>query len=84
MYMRVMRRPPGSRRRPVELSKEAEANVMASISATATVSADRDIGFAPCRGCVAKKMCKESSSCMYGPRKPKENANAKNGRVQAK
>lgn len=76
MFTRVMRRPPGSRRRSVELSKEAKLQAVASISATAKASAERNIGFAACKGCVAKKMCREVGSCMYGPKKPKEKANA--------
>jgi len=77
MFTRVMRRPPVQRTRPVELSKEAQAIAKASVSASAKVKALSS--FETCNGCVAKKMCKKSSCCMYGQSKPKENKNAKNG-----
>jgi len=79
MYTRVMMRPRGSRRRPLELSKEAQAQVTASISASAVVDAAKAVEFGTCKGCVAKKMCKAAGTCMYGQSKPKEKANAKNG-----
>lgn len=76
MYTRVMMRPRGSRRRPVELSKEAQAVATASISASAVVEAVQTVEFSTCDGCVAKKMCKASGTCMYGAKKPKEKKNA--------
>ena len=79
MYMRVMRRPPGSRRRPQELSKEATATATASVSVAVKVKPEIHNGFETCKGCVAKKMCKSVSCCMYGQSKPKEKSNAKNG-----
>lgn len=79
MFTRVMRRPPGTRRRPIELSKEAEAKAVASFSATAKLVAEPEVKFATCRGCVAKKMCRQANCCMYGKKKPKEKANVKNG-----
>jgi hypothetical protein len=75
-------RPRGSRRRPTELSKEAQAIATASISASAVIEAVevvKAVDFNTCKGCVAKKMCKASGTCMYGQTKPKEKANAKNG-----
>lgn len=72
MYTRVMMRPRTQRRRPLELSKEAQAKVTASISASAVVEAVENVGFSACKGCVAKKMCKASGTCMYGRKKPKE------------
>jgi hypothetical protein len=72
MYTRVMMRPRPQRRRPLELSKEAQAKVTASISASAVVEAVENVGFFNCKGCVAKKMCKASGTCMYGQKKPKE------------
>jgi hypothetical protein len=76
MFTRVMRRPPVPRR-PQELSKEATAKAKASVSASAKVLSESS--FETCSGCVARKMCKKSSCCMYGQSKPKENKNAKNG-----
>lgn len=76
MYTRVMMRPRGSRRRPLELSKEAQAQVTASISASAVVEAAKAVEFGTCKGCVAKKMCKAAGTCMYGAKKPKEKKNA--------
>ncbi len=72
MYTRVMMRPRTQRRRPLDLSKEAQAKVTASVSASAVVEAVESIGFSACKGCVAKKMCKASGTCMYGRKKPKE------------
>jgi hypothetical protein len=46
--------------------------VTASISASAVVEAVENVGFFNCKGCVAKKMCKASGTCMYGQKKPKE------------
>jgi len=65
-------RPRTQRRRPLDLSKEAQAKVTASVSASAVVEAVESIGFSACKGCVAKKMCKASGTCMYGRKKPKE------------
>ena len=76
MYTRVMMRPRPQRRRPLELSKEAQAKATASISASAVVDAVHTVEFSTCKGCVAKKMCKASSACMYGAKKPKEKKNA--------
>lgn len=72
MYTRVMMRPRTQRRRPLDLSKEAQAKVTASVSASAVVEAVENVGFSACKGCVAKKMCKASGTCMYGRKKPKE------------
>jgi len=79
MFTRVMRRPPVARPRPVELSKEAQALATASVSASAKVEAVEPVGFTPCKGCVARKLCADSSTCMYGNRKPKGKQNVKNG-----
>ena len=78
MFTRVMRRPPVPRR-PQELSKEAEAQAKASVSVAAVSKTEAVSSFENCKGCVAKKMCKSVSCCMYGQSKPKENQNAKNG-----
>jgi hypothetical protein len=72
MYTRVMMRPRTQRRRPLELSKEVQAKAEASVSASAVVEAVENVGFSACKGCVAKKMCKASGTCMYGRKKPKE------------
>jgi hypothetical protein len=72
MYTRVMMRPRTQRRRPLQLSKEAQAKVTASVSASAVLEAVENVGFSACKGCVAKKMCKASGTCMYGRKKPKE------------
>jgi len=79
MFTRVMRRPPGTRRRPTELSKEAEAIAAASISVKAQVCAGKVASFETCQGCVAKKMCRQSNICMYGSKSRRKKANAKNG-----
>jgi hypothetical protein len=67
-----MMRPRTQRRRPLELSKEVQAKAEASVSASAVVEAVENVGFSACKGCVAKKMCKASGTCMYGRKKPKE------------
>jgi len=72
MYTRVMMRPRTQRRRPLEQSKEVQAKAEASVSASAVVEAVENVGFSACKGCVAKKMCKASGTCMYGRKKPKE------------
>lgn len=72
MYTRVMMRPRTQRRRPMEQSKEVQAKAEASVSASAVVEAVENVGFSACKGCVAKKMCKASGTCMYGRKKPKE------------
>jgi hypothetical protein len=72
MYTRVMMRPRTQRRRPLELSKEVQAKAETSVSASAVVEAVENVGFSACKGCVAKKMCKASGTCMYGRKKPKE------------
>ena len=72
MYTRVMMRPRTQRRRPLEQSKEVQAKAETSVSASAVVEAVENVGFSACKGCVAKKMCKASGTCMYGRKKPKE------------
>ena len=72
MYTRVMMRPRPQRRRPLEQSKEVQAKAEASVSASAVVEAVGNVGFSACKGCVAKKMCNASGTCMYGRKKPKE------------
>jgi hypothetical protein len=56
----------------LELSKEVQAKAETSVSASAVVEAVENVGFSACKGCVAKKMCKASGTCMYGRKKPKE------------